>query len=384
MKFKMNRIALRTETALAALPVPFISPIVGVSGLRVKVETDKLILAGTDCSFSVQKTIHPTPENGLIIESSGEFILEARFINNILKHGEGETVSFEMSDNSQCVHVECGKAKFDLNTFAESVNIDFYPIKMGTRFTTDSEGLQKCFNATSSALPNNPNVRHVLLGIHIKVDGKNLIFEASDGFCLSRAIAKATVEQMGAHPDVILPRKPAMMLSRLIGNKADVKCAFNSNKIQLKYSENEVDTIIESSLIAGDYPTIGNVIPQKTDKSLTISSEILWNALDKVTIVEEVGKSLELFMNIGKDEILLEATNLNVGSTQQNIKGDNYDYSGNGNLEFYANMKYIKMAMKALNCETIQISSDGAPKPVKIQEKNKDDVIIIVIPLRKV
>jgi len=89
-------------------------------------------------------------------------------------------------------------------------------------------------------------------------------------------------------------------------------------------------------------------------------------------------------MNIGKDEILLEATNLNVGSTQQNIKGDSYDYSGNGNLEFYANMKYIKMAMKALNCEIIQISSDGAPKPVKIQEKDKDDVIIIVIPLRKV
>ena len=329
MKFKMNRIALRTETVLAALPVPFISPIVGVSGLRVKVEADKLILAGTDCSFSVQKTIHPTTENGLVIESSGEFILEARFINNILKHGEGETVSFEMSENSQCVHIECGKARFDLNTFAESVNIDFYPIKTGTHFTTSSEGLQKCFNATSPALPNNPNVRHVLLGIHIKVDGENLIFEASDGFCLSRAIAKATVEQMGAHPDVILPRKPAMMLSRLIGNKADVKCSFNSNKIQLKYSENEVDTIIESSLIAGDYPTIGNVIPQKPDKSLTISSEILWNALDKVTIVEEAGKTLELFMNIGKDEILLEATNLNVGSTQQNIKSDNYDYSGN-------------------------------------------------------
>lgn len=384
MKFKMNRIALRTETVLAALPVPFISPIVGVSGLRVKVEADKLMLAGTDCSFSVQKTIHPTAENGLVIESSGEFILEARFINNILKHGEGETVSFEMSENSQCVHIECGKARFDLNTFAESVNIDFYPIKTGTHFTTSSEGLQKCFNATSPALPNNPNVRHVLLGIHIKVDEEKLIFEASDGFCLSKAIAKATVEQMGAHPDVILPRKPAMMLSRLIGNKADVKCVFNSNKIQLKYSENEVDTIIESSLIAGDYPTIGNVIPQKTDKSLTISSEILWNALDKVTIVEEAGKSLELFMNIGKDEILLEATNLNVGSTQQNIKGDNYDYFGNGNLGFYANMKYIKMAMKALNCETIQISSDGAPKPVKIQEKNKDDVIIIVIPLRKV
>ena len=47
-------------------------------------------------------------------------------------------------------------------------------------------------------------------------------------------------------------------------------------------------------------------------------------------------------------------------------------------------INYIKMAMKALNCETIQISSDGAPKPVKIQEKDKDDVIIIVIPLRKV
>ena len=384
MKFKMNRIAMRKEAVLAALPVPFISPIVGLSGLRIKVETDKLILAGTDCSFSVQKTIRPTTENGLLVESPGEFILEARFINNILKHGEGEVISFEMDDNSNCVRVECGKAKFNLNTFVESVNVDFYPIKTGTHFTTSSEGLQKCFNATSHALPNNPNVRHVLLGIHIKLDEEELIFEASDGFCLSRAVTKAAVEQMGAHPDVILPRKPAMMLSRLIGGKANVKCAFNSNKIQLKYSENEVDTIIESSLIAGDYPTIGNVIPQKTDKSLTISSEILWNALDKVTIVEETGKVLELFMNIGKDEILLEATNLNVGSTQQDIKGDNYEYSGNGNLEFYANMKYIKMAMKALNCETIQISSDGVPKPVKIQEKDNDDVIIIVIPLRKV
>ena len=161
------------------------------------------------------------------------------------------------------------------------------------------------------------------------------------------------------------------------------KSVSNEEEIVLFISDKKVlfvlkDTTIVSRLISSEYPNTKNIIPKSFYYYLEVNSNEFLSAMDRISLLSvERENSVKITMTDSKVE--LSSKSQQVGSAVESL--NLFKFQGE-RLEISFNAEFVASAIRALKSEDVLISFVGEMKPFTVTDRNNQNIIQLITPLR--
>lgn len=346
------------------------SPIPALSGIKIEVKEDHLVLTASDSNISIQKQCHPSDDCKINIIETGAIVLDARYILEIVRKIDADIISLEILDGSM-TRISGNNAEFNLNGVMVSNYPDIDFSKQSIEFSIPSSVLLKIINQTVFAT-SDKETRPVLTGVNFKMDANRLECVATDSYRLARKVV--VIENEDLHFNVTLPAKSLQEVAKSLDTEMDIVMSVSDKKVQF-FLEN---TLIQTRLIDGLYPETSRLIPLEFAYEFKIDSRDLLNAIDRASFIKSDGVSI-VKLSSNENEIEISSKSQEVGSSYEKITPT--DYKG-GHLEISFSGKYMFEAIRALNAPQVFIQFSGAMKPFILVNPEDDSILQLVLPVR--
>ncbi len=274
MKFRFNREemsdALKAVCAVAAARTP--KPILRC--VRLEVQSDVLLLSGTDTELSVRCAVTQVE-----VDEPGDTLVVADTLSKIVNECDDEILNIE-TDSSQ-LHIRGAGSHFQVVT----QDADEFPLvptmEDGPDFAVERDALFRLVEWTVFASARE-STRYAMNGVLWEVEGDQLTLVATDGRRLSLAKAKLAQASKAKVPSAIVPGKAMSLLSRLPGSAAgNVGVKITSNQLLMSIG----GAMISSSLVEGHFPKYQDVIPQDCDRIVEVKTADLLGALRRASLL---------------------------------------------------------------------------------------------------
>jgi len=239
-----------------------------------------------------------------------------------------------------------GKSKFTLQTLPA---LDFPLITedpgFGAVFSVPQKTLKELLKRVSFAMAVH-DIRYYLQGILFVVNDQELTLVATNGHHM--ALASATLECEFEHQELILPRKTALELQKLLSDdEGAVEVQFAKNQIKFKFGTVE----FVSKLIEGKYPDYARVIPKNLTKEFLIDRVTFLRSLQRTQIMtSDKFSGVELTIKAG-------VMRVSASNAEQEEAVDEIDiatYHG-GKTEIGFNVTYLIDALNNMEQETVKM-----------------------------
>ena len=201
MKFTINRNLFieNLNNVMRAISSRTTIPI--LSGIKLVLTEDELILTGSDTDISIEIKI-PVSED-LAVESTGSIVLPARFFSEIIKKLPGKDFSFEVKESFQ-TQIVSENSDFTIN----GLDANNYPrlpeIPDDSTFTISGKTFREIINETQFAVATQES-RLVLTGVHFNFSPDQIKAVGTDSHRLSeRTISLENGPQ--TETDLIIPQ----------------------------------------------------------------------------------------------------------------------------------------------------------------------------------
>lgn len=369
MYFKVSKKNFLTALSVAARAISNYSPLPAFSGIKIEAENDKLVLTGSDSDISIQTSVVKSEDCILQINDMGSIVIEAKYILEIVRKIDADTIEFEMIDGS-LTKISGSSAEFKIN----GMSAQDYPLIDFTKpvevFTMKKDMLKKVITQTSFAV-SDKETRPVLTGVNFSCQDTTLHCVATDSYRL----AKKTIElDKTVKFNITVPGKSLSEVVKTLENEGEVEIAVNDKKAQFIID----DTIIQTRLIDGVYPETNRLIPLSFEYELTMDARDLLGAIDRASFIKSDGVSVIKF-TLSEEECVLSSKSLEVGSSTEVLSSASFEGTP---LEISCNGRYVFDAIKALEGDLVKFSLCGDMKPFIIQSVSDDSVLQLVLPVR--
>jgi DNA polymerase-3 subunit beta len=368
MKVKCSRGQLAEAFSIAAMVVPQRTTIPAITNVKLSAVRDKaggsLELACTDLEFGLKYTI-PAGE----VKEEGTLVLPAARMAGILREAGEQDVSIDSDGN--LAHIRLPDASFKVVGIDPA---DFPPLaafeeKGAVRIATEDLGvmIRKTQFAVSTEV-----VRYALTGQLFEIKGKEVRMVASDGKRLAYIKSRSSGKVDGQKDvRVIVPTKTMTLLDKVLCEEDD-QVALQVEETQIKLRTRRA--LIFSRLIEGHFPDYEAVVPQNTDKKISLPREALLSAVRKSALMT-TDKTRAVKFSVGKGRMTLFTRTQDVGEARVEIP---VDYKGE-DLEIVFNPDYVADYLKVVADESVELhlrdkSSAGIFKAGK-------DYVYVLMPL---
>ncbi len=344
MKVRCSRAQLAEAFSIAAMVVPQRTTIPAITNVKISAAKDKaggtVELACTDLEFGLKYTI-PAGE----VKEEGTLVLPAARMAGILREAGEQDVTIDSDGN--LAHIRLPDASFKVVGIDPS---DFPPLatfddKGSVRVATEDLGamIRKTQFAVSTEV-----VRYALTGQLFEVKGKEVRMVASDGKRLAYIKSRSSGKVDGQKDvRVIVPTKTMVLLDKVLGEEDD-QVALQVEETQIKLKTKHA--LIFSRLIEGHFPDYEAVVPQNTDKKVTIQREALLGAVRKSALMT-TDKTRAVKFSVGKGRMTLFTRTQDVGEAKVEIP---VDYKGD-EIEVVFNPDYVADYLKVVTDETVEL-----------------------------
>ncbi len=345
------------------------SPI--LSNVLLRAEGQSLIITATDLDVSVVETLKAkAEEDGAITVSAHTFYEVVRKLSD-----ETPIELAEIPESSQ-LSIKCGKSKFYLPILPAK---DFSTLKTANlphSFTLKAAELKYLINSTSFAM-SLEETRYTLNGIylHTKIPEGEPVLRAvaTDGHRLALA---DIAEPKGASgmPDVIIPRKTIMELSKLLESvTSDVTISLSL--IQITFAMDGIT--LASRLIDGTFPDYEKVIPTENESVLTVDSKKFAAAVDRIsTISDEKTRGVKL--TVEPQKVIVSASSLDQGNASEEVEAT---YTGKRLLVAF-NVRYLLNIAQQLENDNLVIYLADESAPAIIRGGAGEGILYVLMPMR--
>ena len=202
MKFKIKKNLLleALNNVSKAISSKNIIPI--LSGIKVEVLSDKLILTASDNDVTIQTVLESS--DNLIINSTGSIVIKGKYILDIIRKLDEDFVNVEIVDDHK-IMIYTENSEFSLN----GIDIKEYP-QIDLTLSSDIISLPvnevKNMIAQTNYATSMDEARVVLTGVNIKISDKLLECSATDSYRL--ALKKINLsDSFQKLVDIIIPSK---------------------------------------------------------------------------------------------------------------------------------------------------------------------------------
>jgi DNA polymerase III subunit beta len=225
----------------------------------------RLVLTGNNLEMAIEYIIEDTVD----VEVEGRFTISSKFLTSYIALVQDKQITVELE--------KWGSLKFTTessNTKFKGTSAEKFPVipnlVANNPLSIQSKDLKSAIEKTLFSTADGA-VRPVLAGIYLKASEDTLTFASTDSFRLSEFTVKVRSE--GIHPTVIIPKKTAAELARLVSDEDE------KMPIDLYFHENQLlatrgNVRLSSRLLSGKFPDYEGFFPTTyATKSVVLRSD---------------------------------------------------------------------------------------------------------------
>ena len=369
MKFKIAKKEFLDALTLAARAISSTTPLPSLSGIKISVTNESLILISSDSNISIKTAINNNDTNTLVIEDTGEVVIDARYLLEIVRKIDSDFINVEIIDGT-LVRIYGGVSEFKINGMRsfEYPEISF-DVDNSNPFKLPVTLLNQIIDETAFAC-SDKETRPVLTGVNFKADGKTLYVNATDSYRLASKTVELDTE---LHFNITVPAKYLNEIYHSIAASDEVTLVIDNQKISFIFG----NSIIETRLLDDIFPDTSRLIPTTFNQKLLINAKDMMNAVDRSSFIKSDGKNI-VKLDIKSDGIDITSSN-QIGSLYEQVSVISYEGDP---LEISCSGKYLLDAIKAIGNENVVIKFSGELKPMIITAENDDTLIQLISPVR--
>lgn len=274
MRFRIHTDIFRKaiEATSHAASTSNLTPI--LENILIDAGGDRVTLTGNNLDMAIEYVITEWVE----VESEGRFTLSSKFLTSYISLVQDTEVTVDFEGmGSISLTTQSGKTKF------KGIEADKFPsipaLPESSPIILDAHELRGAIEKTIFSTADG-SVRPMLAGIYMNAREDALIFASTDSFRLSDYTI--TPKNPIAHPPIIIPRRTAMELSRLITEDIKTIEIFTHESQMLV----QIGAIrLTSRLLSGKFPDYTAFFPTEHQTRTTVLRTELINALKQVNLV---------------------------------------------------------------------------------------------------
>lgn len=380
MNFTINRSAfisqlnnvLRAISSKTTIPIPILT------GLKMVVNEDNIVLTGSNSDITIESVINANDaDNDLTIEDTGAIVLPARFFSDIVKKLPDKKVTIEVTSGFQA-DITSGSAKFQING-QDAENFPHLPeIETNKSVTLPNDILKEVIRQTVIAVSKQES-RPILAGVHMTLKDGILTAVATDSHRLAQR--KVVLENIdnGIDFDVIIPGKSMEELSGMISDVHE--------DVQMQVTENQVlfifgNTHFYSRLLEGNYPETSQLIPQTADTTVELEAGTFLSSIERASLLSHESRNdvVKLSLKPSENLVRISGDSPDIGTVEEEVVTSALD--GN-DLEISFNPNYMKDALRSFGQATIKISFTSPLRPFTlVPTEDQENFVHLITPVR--
>ena len=342
-----------------------------LQNVKLSLTEKGLEILGSDNNIAIHTIVPYMIGEKEIIRNSqtGETLIAAKILIEVVRHLEEEYVSFELIDNS-VLKIEDSKSNFKLN----SIRADGYPkidlTASGAVLDVRAKDLQALVDSTVFAA-SIKETRPILTAINLEAHDNVLTATATDTARLAR---KRIDIDSDVNFVVNVPAKKMVDIVRSFEDAEIVNIATSDKKAIFSFN----NTTISTRLTNGEYPNTRNIVPKNFNYFLEVNSSEFLKAMERVSLLSaEHDGVVKLVMD--EDEVEIISRSSLVGSANEKLNV--FQFSGE-RLEISFRASFVADAIRACKSEDVTIAFIGEMKPFIVKNAKDDTIDMLVTPLR--
>jgi DNA polymerase-3 subunit beta len=306
----------------------------------------KATITATDLTISIREPLEAT------IEAEGIMCIPARKLLEIVRESDADII-LEAVD-PQWVSIKSGKSKFKLACLPHGEFPLWPEVGVGSSLIFKGADLSQIIEKTLFCAGQD-DTRYTLNGLLFDIipESKTLAVVGTDGHRL--AVSTKDIDYSGQLRKLILPRKAASELLRLLSDEAEIIITLAENNMGFRIGEIE----FLARLIEGTYPNYEQVLPKGNDKHLTVDTALLTRAIRKTSLMSKEGNNTVVF-NVEAKTLTVSSAVAELGEATDVIE---VEYSAEP-IKLGFNSGYLMDAVSAFKGEKLTLSILGQVAPV--------------------
>ena len=176
--------------------------------------------------------------------------------------------------------------------------------------------------------------------------------------------------------NIIIPTRNLNEFLKLLDDgEEDVEMHIFNNKVIFKFD----NIIMMTRLINGSFPDITKLIPTEFCLKLDMNLLEFYNALDRASLFTNEDDKNTIELKTRENNILITSNIPEIGNVEEVI---NVVKNNSENIEIAFSSPYMMDALNALECENIEIAFSAEVKPIIIKNKDDDNLLELIVPIR--
>lgn len=356
----------RAVTSRSTLPV--------LSNILIRTDEGRLRLSATNLELGISAWI------GAKIQEEGGLTVPARTFGDLVSNLPSDEVILTVDTHQQSLNVKCGT----LNTDIKGISAEEFPPMPSADLETAlplnvanfKTMIQQVVFAASTE-----DTRPNLTGVHMSMDGDNLVMAATDGYRISIStapLAEKPVQKLEA----LIPARALAELSRIaVNGEETVQMTFPQGRGQVIFHLKDVELV--SQLIEGNFPNYSAIIPPSFKTRTVLSTADLLKACKQTEIIAREGNYIAR-LDIQPESGSGDAPQLEISANSEQTGSSEVivDASVDGNpLLISFNIRYLREALEVISTPNVVLETNAANTPGMIRPVGDESFKHIIMPM---
>lgn len=363
MKALISRLELVSLIGKIQSIVPSKPVIPILANVLIEAENDQLVLSVTDLTVSMR-----VYTRAKVVEE-GAITLPARRFFQLIRELTTPQVEIH-AQTPETAFINAGSSHFKIQGMHKSEFPTFPDLSDGPHFLMSSDLLKEVLARTAFAAARDDS-RQVLNGILLQKSVNEATFVGTDGKRLAKIHAPVDDTVSAAHSCLIPLKAVEEMIKILDGKERNCKLILGPDKIAIETP----GTILITKLLAGQFPDVSRVIPQKHPNPISLHREELISLLRQVSLfTSEASSSVRFSFTTGVLHLSAMSGEIGEGVVSMPV---NY---GGEKLEVAFNPHFFLDILRHCKDETVQFSITDAYNPGLVTDSTS--AVFVLMPMR--
>ncbi|MBC8586315.1 DNA polymerase III subunit beta [Youxingia wuxianensis] len=344
--------AVSSKNTLAAL-----------EGVLLKAKGNQLSLTGYDLELAISTTIEAK------VVEEGDIVLSARLFLDMIRRMPCETISIT-SDEKMLTVVKGSMTEYTILGIPASEYPELPAVSQTTGITLNQAALKNMIGQTLFAIAVS-DTKPVHTGSLFDIQNGELHVVSVDGYRLAMRCEKIA---MDGEFSFIVPGKSLSEVSKLL-KEEDREIEINVSKRHIIFDVGGYNVV--SRLLEGEFLDYKSAIPSGSQTVVKINTREMISSIERASLLISDNIKSPLRLNF-QDGLIKMSCSTAIGRAYDEIR---CEQTGD-DVEIGFNSRYMLDALKASECDQVQLIINGPLSPIKIVPTQGDKFVFLVLPVR--
>ncbi len=343
-----------------------------LNGIKFELTKDGLSLLASDSELTIRVMINEKDIKK--VDKVGSMVIQSKYILEIIRKMPSDIIYFEALDSSK-IKIYTDNNEYNLNCY----DINDYPHIALTDskepITIDAGTLKSIISSTSYAV-STQEVRPLLTGVNLKINGDMLECIATDSYRLAKKNIKLN-NPINNVVNIVIPGRSINEFEKMLGGDNDNEVVMHifNNKILFKYMNIEFQT----NLLSGTYPDTNHFIPTEFAYMINLNLKDFSDAVDRASLLAQ-NKDKNIVRVLIDDKVMtISSSASEIGKTEEKLS---IESSNKDKLEIAFSSRYMLEALKVLKDEDILLLINSDDKPILIKSIKDESLLELILPVK--